>query len=277
VAALILSFLLLAGMFLLENKVLNQKEIERLVDVPLLGVVPTFKNNEMKFSKIQIFDFPTSRISESFRDIRSKLDFFGDSNSSLITISSTISGEGKTFITLNLSGIVALSDKRVIVLDCDMRKPKLHMGFGVDNQKGVSDLLIGRATLGSCILKSSIKNLDFITAGSIPPNPSELILSKKFDQLLEELRSEYDVIIFDTPPIGLVTDGIHIMNKSDVQIYVARAEYTTLSMIKDIQQIKDTRGFSNFSIVLNDVPYSEYSYGYSGYSYGYYDDENKID
>src|SRR5690606_23797595 len=157
-----------------------------------------------------------SIITESFRTLRSNLQFISNEpGSKLMAVTSTISGEGKTFIAINLGGSIAYSGKKVIVLDLDMRKPKIHKSFNVDNSKGMSTLLIGKDYLGNCIHKSEQENLDFITAGPVPVNPSELIINGRLDKIIEELKRSYDLIIADTPPVGLVTDGISLIQKAD--------------------------------------------------------------
>lgn len=263
----------------MQDKILNEKELSKICALPIIGSIPKFKKEKMKHSKLQVIDFPQSRVSEAFRNIRSNLEFICPNKTArIITISSTISGEGKTFITLNLAGILALTGKKVIVLDLDLRKPKLHHGFDTTNDLGTSDLLIEKTTLKECIKHSEFEGLDFITAGNKPPNPSELILTDRFENLLDELKMLYDVIIIDTPPIGLVTDGILAMKKADIQLYIARAGHTKISMLKDVELIKRNKQFKNLSIILNDVSASGRSYGYSGYGYGYgyYDEEKTI-
>src|SRR5204862_5810141 len=136
------------------------------------------------------------------------------------------SGEGKTFVAINLAGGIAFSDKKVVIIDLDMRKPKIHLGFSVENLRGVSTILIGKDDADSCINKSNLKNLHFITAGPIPPNPSELIQNPKINQLIEYLKGLYDIIIIDTPPVGIVTAGVKIMQHADYPIYILRALYS---------------------------------------------------
>jgi capsular exopolysaccharide synthesis family protein len=202
----------------------------------------------------------------------------------LISITSTISGEGKTFIAINLASIIAFSNKKVIVLDLDMRKPKIHKAFNVENKEGMSTLLIGKAKLQDCIRKSPTKGLDYITAGPIPPNPSELLLNPQLDVILEELKKEYDVIIADNPPVGLVTDGIIMLQKADFPIYVFRADYSKKQFIQNADRLKNENHFDKLSVILNNVDISRNRYGYNygygygygyGYTYGYYDDEKK--
>lgn len=267
---LVFFILLFATLFFTENKILNHKELAQITNIPIIGAIPRFKKEKMIHSKLQVIDFPQSRISEAFRNIRSNLDFIiNKSDSKIITISSTISGEGKTFITLNTAGILALSNKKVIVIDLDMRKAKLHHGFGVQNNKGMSDILAETIQVNDCINKSEFENLDFITAGIKPPNPSELILKPSFKQLLDDLKKSYDYIIIDTPPVGLVTDGVTAMSLADAQIYVTRANYTSINMIRDIEGIKQKKNFTNMSVVINDVSSKGGTYGYTGYGYGY--------
>ena len=185
-------------------------------------------------------------------------------------ITSTIAGEGKTFIAINLGGIIAFSGKRVIILDLDMRRPKIHSGFGVKNESGMSTLLISRDEVKNCIHHSKLNNLDFITAGPIPPNPSELIINGKIKNILEELKQSYDVIIVDNPPVGLVTDGISIIQNADYPVYIFRAEYSKKNFIQNVDRLFNEFRLTRLSIILNGVDINKRTYGYNyGYGYGY--------
>ena len=192
-------------------------------------------------------------------------------NAKIISITSTISGEGKTFVSINLAGIIAYSGKKVIVLDLDMRKPRIHKALGLDNSKGMSTLLIGQYKLDDVVQKTGTDNLDIITAGPIPPNPSELVISKEMDSILELLKRHYDIIIIDNPPVGLVTDGIAMLKKADYPIYVMRADYSKREFIHFIDRLYYENQFHNISIILNGVNLKKqvYSYGYYGYGYTY--------
>jgi capsular exopolysaccharide synthesis family protein len=195
----------------------------------------------------------------------------------IITVTSTVSGEGKTFVSLNLAGVIALSDTKVVILDLDMRKPKIHMAFDEENHAGISTILIGKHKLQDCIRRTTISTLDYIGAGPTPPNPSELILRPELDVLLKELHLYYDVIVIDTPPVGLVTDGILVMKKADLPIYVVRADYSKRYFVKNVNKLVKNNSFSKLSIILNGFKHlSQYGYGYD-YSYyqGYDDDDNK--
>jgi capsular exopolysaccharide synthesis family protein len=150
-----------------------------------------------------------------------------------------------------------------------MRKPKVNLAFGAENVKGISTILIEKHTIQECIQHTSIPTLDFISAGPTPPNPSELILSPRFDEVLAELHRSYDVILIDTPPVGLVTDGILIMRKADIPIYIVRANYSKKAFLKNINKLMRANNFTRLCTILNDATSSGlYGYGY-GYSYGY--------
>jgi capsular exopolysaccharide synthesis family protein len=217
-------FGLLIGIALIIYKYLTYNEINSMDDlkkllpdnISFLGGVPTVKKN-MEFSQIVVNESSKSRIAEAMRSIRSNLSFVNE-NAKVIAISSSVSGEGKTFVAINLAGIIALSGKKTIIVDLDLRKPKVHLAFNVKNDNGMSNLIIQHSTLEECIQHSTVKNLDFITAGEVPPNPSELILSDSFKNILEELKSRYDCIIIDNPPVGLVSDGIQVLANADIPI-----------------------------------------------------------
>ncbi len=209
-----------------------------------------------------------------------------------MVVTSTISGEGKTFIAINLAGVIAFSGKRVVILDLDMRKPKIHLGFNVENNKGVSTILIGKDKVEECVITSSLENLKFITAGPVPPNPSELIISKNMDKLLDYLRTKFDIIIIDTPPVGIVSDGIPMIKRADFPIYILRANYSRKIFIHNIIKLMDENKVKNMSLILNSIDLTRlkygygynysYSYGYGygygytyGYGYGYYEEDMK--
>jgi tyrosine-protein kinase Etk/Wzc len=274
-AGLLLGLIVITIRYLLHNKITSLHEVNKVANASIstLGVIPRMKE-DIPNSMVLVHKNPRSLLSESFRSIRTNLQFIKNTEGpKLITITSTIAGEGKTFVALNLAGIIAYSGKRVIVCDLDMRKPKIHKGFQTENQEGMSTLLIGRSSLDKTIRKSELENLDFITAGPIPPNPSELIIGEPMQHLLEELKKKYDVIILDTPPVGLVTDGILLMKQADYPLYVFRADYSKKQFIQVADRLINENEIQ-LSVVLNAVDmdrnkYSDrYSYGY-GYGYGY--------
>lgn len=280
----IVSLALVIIRYLLYNEITSMNEIMKHIKLPLLGIVPNYKDI-IPISQLIVDKKPKSIIAESLRSIRSNLDFLSKSDGSkLMAITSTISGEGKTFVALNMAGIIAFSEKKVIILDLDMRKPKIHVGFGVPNDKGMSTILIGRNTIDECIYKSSLNNLDFITAGPVPPNPSELIISSRMVEILDQLKERYDIVVADNPPIGLVTDGIRIIKLADYPIYVFRENYSKRNFVQNVRKLVSDNNITNLNIVLNAVDIKKSGYGYSGvydydygygygYGFGYYDED----
>jgi tyrosine-protein kinase Etk/Wzc len=266
VLSLVANFLFIAILYILNNKITNLKDLEKVSGAPLLGAVPLSKSIN---GKLHILDHPKSMVSEAIRTLRTNLDFFQPgATSKVIAISSTVSGEGKSFIAMNLGGVIALSKKKVILIDLDMRKNKTDVPFdGPDLTKGVSTILIKRNHWQECIVPTSLENLDYISSGPHPPNPSELLMNGEFTELIADLKKKYDFVILDTPPVGLVTDGIMAMKKADISVYVFRTNYSKRDFLANLRRIISINKFTNITTVLNAVPSSAKSYGY-----GYYEE-----
>jgi tyrosine-protein kinase Etk/Wzc len=282
VLTLLIIFIILMIVYFTHNKIYSIHDVMKFSThgVSLIGVVPKY-DSQIPVSQLIVDKNPKSIISEAFRTIRTNLTFIDNTpGSKLISISSTISGEGKTFIAINIAGILAFTGKKVVLIDLDMRKPKIHKGFGVKNEVGMSTILTGENQIEECFHNSSIENLKFITAGPTPPNPSELILSDKLGQVIAELQTKFDYVVIDNAPVGLVTDGIETLRKSDYPIYVLRAEYSDKHFIQNLVRLKTENQITRIAAVLNDVDMSKkrygYNYGYTysyGYGTGYYTDD----
>ncbi len=288
---LVLSIGLVAIRYLMHNIVMTEGDVSKITKASILGGIPEYTEEKMDFTRLVVVrkdgddEKKGSRLSEAIKSIRTNLGFMLppgkrllDGETTLLSVTSTISGEGKTFVSTNLAGVIASTGKRVALLDFDMRKPKMHMAFGLENGYGVSNILSGTRTYSECLIQIpeiKEKTLFVITAGTIPPNPSELIERDTFDKLMEDLRKEFDVIMIDTPPVGLVTDGILIMRKVDLPIYVVRAGYSRIPFLYNINRLLYQYEFKNLSVVLNAVKYTKGGYGgygtYGGY-YGVYGD-----
>lgn len=273
-SGIVVGFILISIRYLLHNEITTLNEIVRLsnASIATLGIIPRHKE-EMENSMLVIKENSKSMVAEAFRSIRTNLQFINNAEGSkLIAVTSTISGEGKTFVSMNIAGIYAFSGKKVVLVDLDMRKPKVHKGFKVQNTSGMSTLLIGKTTLEDSIFHSEVENLDYITAGPVPPNPSELIISQAMDDLLEELKKRYDIVVIDTPPVGLVTDGLPIIKKADYPIYIFRADFSKKQFIQNADRLINENNIRKLAVILNgiDLQRSRYtnSYGY-GYGYGY--------
>ena len=288
---LFFSVIILAMRYVLHNKLNNPQDLTDRIKVPMLGIVPKYYKRDMEYSQLVVNLSPKSAISESLRSIRTNLDFMlapaGKTTSKrknkVLTVTSTISGEGKTFVALNMSGIMAMANAKTILIDLDLRKPKVHKAFGIENTIGITSILAGREGIEDCLRHTPIETLKYLTAGPVPPNPSELLMSDQFNELLDKLKEQYDVIVLDTPPIGLVTDGLLTMRHATNPIYVLRAGYSKVSFTENVNKIANMRKFPNLCVVFNAASnqntygkYGQngYGYGYSyGYGYGYYEED----
>lgn len=265
---------------LLRTTVQNKEDITALTNIPVVGVI----GHSADVSTLAVMHKPKSAIAEAFRTIRTNLQFYGINNGKkVIMITSSVGGEGKSFITLNLATVLAMQNKKVIVLGLDLRKPKLFNDFQFRNDTGVTSFLAGGAALDSVIRKTTIEGVDLISSGPIPPNPAELLASNKMDEMISELRNRYDYVVIDTPPVGLVSDGLMIVPRADITLYIVRQNYSKLEYIRSLDGLAAEHKISNLSIVLNDSDFSRagyygygHHYGYVNNGSGYYEDgENK--
>lgn len=244
----------------------NTDELVRISTIPLLGSVAHIKNKEGKATII--LDRPKSALAESFRALRSNLNFIltnGQEEAKVIMVTSSIAGEGKSFCSVNISLVLALSGKKVVYMIADMRKPKLNMDLVVsdtDTGQGLSTYLSQLADLDRVIVPSVMPILDIIPAGPVPPNPSELLMSKQMEILITELKKRYDYIVIDTPPIGLVSDPMNLTRYSDANLYVVRCKYTPAEKIKYINQIYADGQIDKLTFIFNDVRNKAKGYGY---------------
>ncbi|MDT8309145.1 MAG: CpsD/CapB family tyrosine-protein kinase, partial [Bacteroidales bacterium] len=184
----------------------------------------------------------------------------------------TVSGEGKTFCSISLASIYALSGNKTVLLSSDLRKPKVFNIFEIENAKiGLSSYLIGKNTIDDIIFKSESETLDIIPSGSVPPNPTELLERPAMKTLMDELHKRYDYIIIDTSPVGLVADALNIMKLVDTTLFIIRQNYSNKSSVVMLNDIVTMTKQENIGIVINDVNVEKrgYGYGYGKYSYGY--------
>jgi tyrosine-protein kinase Etk/Wzc len=278
----LISIVAIAARYILHNDI-DVGDLGALLhaEISVLGIIPKYQKS-LPNSQMIVDKKPKSSMAEAFRSIRTNLEFFeAKDEKKVIAVTSTISGEGKTFVVLNLGGILAISGKKVVILDLDMRRPRIHEGFGSDNEKGMSTVLSSRDNVHDVIRKSELDDLHFITAGPIPPNPSELIINGKLQETVEELKKTYDIILIDNPPVGLVTDGISCLRMADYPIYIFRSDYSKKSFAANVNRVFKENKIKNLSVILNGVDLegnkyrrygsgygSKYGYGY-GYGYGY--------
>jgi tyrosine-protein kinase Etk/Wzc len=274
--AIILGFLIpVAGIVLIDyfnNKIMDRKDVEKRTTVPVLGYI---SHNASK-SELPVHEKPGSTLSESFRSVRTNLGFFTtDLKCPIIAVSSTISSEGKTFISINLATIIASLGKRVLLVGLDLRKPRIHKVLGIDNTIGVSTYLSGGNSMEEVIRSTIIENLFYAPAGPVPPNPAELIESEKMKTFFQSAREQFDFVIIDTPPIAIVTDAMLIEKQVDMYLLVVRQRYTSRNTLDLIEELYQSKTLKKLGIVINDITLSGYygyglRYGYNlGYSYTY--------
>jgi tyrosine-protein kinase Etk/Wzc len=265
---LIIPLIFILGLEFFNNTIHNHVDLQKVTQIPLLGsIVHNTKN-----TALVIANHPKSQVSEAFRNLRSNISFLAGTkvDKKVIMVTSTVSGEGKTFISMNLSSVLAIGGYRTLLIGVDLRKPKIFQDFKLDNSFGLTNYLIGKADKEKIVQKTELANLDIITAGPTPPNPSELIMSAAFYNLIEEYKKDYDYIILDTPPIGLVADGLDIMKHSDIVFYVARQNVSKKNYFNMINEIYANEKEKNVGLIFNDVNFAAvYGYGYGAYGYGY--------
>jgi len=258
----------------LKDTVTGRKMIERLCDVPIIGTLGVNKGK----SGLVIKTHSRSAMAESFRAIRTNLNYFtGETEQRVILITSSVGGEGKTFTAMNVAGSLAIAGSRTVLLGLDLRKPKFSNDLDVDASKGISSYLVGVHSLEEITQPSKeISGLDIIPSGPVPPNPSELIMTKRMNELIDVLKEKYDHIIIDSPPIGLVTDGFLLAKYADASIYIVRQNFSKRQHLKLIDEVYRLNKLPNLSILFNAVK-KDHEGGYGGYGhgygYGYYEEE----
>ena len=254
--------------YLMDTTIKSSNDIKKLTSLPITANIPTFTNKTENSSLITL-DKPKSAVTESFRSLRTNLQFLNKKNNvKVITLTSTIADEGKSTIAANLATILQMAGHKVILVDFDLRKPTIHKFFNMPNGSGLSSYLAGNLGLDKIIKHTSIDILDIITVGSIPDSPSELVNSKKTDELIERLSKHYDYIIIDTPPVGLISDAKIILAQSDIVLYVVRIGYSKKEFLETLNTLEEYE-INNIKIVIND---DKKRVNYK-FSYGYYGDE----
>lgn len=259
-------FIVLRNLF--QTKIESEDVVKKLTNIPILGRIGFAKNKE----NIVVKSGDRSAMNEMFRLLRTNLNYLNTKKEKhVLMVTSSVSGEGKSFVAINLGVAVALSNKKVILIGLDLRKPKMSEYLGGNKeQKGISNFLISQCGLDEIIHShESSPNLDYISSGPIPPNPGELILSDKMEELLNELKKKYDYIIIDTPPVGLVSDSLLLRKYVDNILIVVRHQYTRKVMLKNLEEMYQNKELNTALIVLNGIKQNRSYYGYGGYNYGY--------
>lgn len=266
----LIPFSILIAINLFNSTIQDRKELEASLKVPIYGGI----GHNFKGSDIPVYENPKSSLAESFRSLRTNLQYAGlGKEGKVVMVTSTMSGEGKTFVALNLAAIFAVANKKTLLIGLDMRKPKLNKIFNVTGQEGISTFLSGQSEYEAIIKQSAIQNLYLVPSGPVPPNPAELLETGGLNKFIQRAQGEFDFIIIDTPPIAVVTDAYLVAPVADVCLFIVRQNYSSKEVIKLLDNLYNRKDIKHLGIVLNDVqmnsPYgNSYKYGY-GYGYGY--------
>ena len=253
---------------LLNNKIRSPKDVTKLKSFRLIGTLRHAKSQNPTLVRAS----PRSSYAEMLRAIRTRIEFvLRRKDKMIICVTSTESGDGKTFLSTNLAALYAMTGKKTLLIDLDLRKPNIHTKLGLENGSGISNYLIGDCELDEALVQNTPFGFDFMRAGTIPPNPGELVHADKLVKLVAKLREEYEYIVMDTSPIGLVPDAYAIIEQSDMCLFVIRCMQTNRSFCKQtLEQMGEVVDIpEKVQIVLSDIPTEgRHSYG-SGYGYGY--------
>ncbi|HSJ67464.1 MAG TPA: polysaccharide biosynthesis tyrosine autokinase [Anditalea sp.] len=265
-----LGFLIPLGFLLfyhyLNNKIVDQIQLKSFIKMPLLSTIG-FSTKE---TNLLVAEHPRSLVSESFRSLRSALFYIASENKcKCVLVTSSVSGEGKTFVSINLASAMALSGKKTCIIGMDMRKPKVSQYLSVSNKVGLSSFLVGTSTEEDIVIATKYENLYVIPSGPIPPNPSELLLKDKLKDFFAKLKEEFEVIVMDTPPVGLVSETMDLLRFSDVNLYIVRQNYTHKRHLLMINDLYSSNHISDFYAVFNGFKGGGDIYDYGGYNYGY--------
>ncbi|WP_186756780.1 GumC family protein [Echinicola salinicaeni] len=271
IAGLMIPFAAITLIYMFNQNIKDLKDAEKKLSVPVLTHIG---KNKYK-SNLVVLNEPQSGITEAFRALKTNIHFISPKEKQVtIALTSSISGEGKTFCAINLASTFSLNNKKTILVGCDMRKPKIFGDFEINNDAGLSTYLSMQShDLSSVIQSTKYENLDILVAGPIPPNPSELLVSNHFELLIRELQTKYDVVILDTPPLGLVSETLEILQLVDLTLFMIRYNYSKIPFISEINKLKNKIGQPHLYAVFNDVADKELTYG--GYGYGYYKEDQK--
>jgi capsular exopolysaccharide synthesis family protein len=278
-AGLLIPVGVIALIELLRDKVNSRADIEKRTKAPILGEIGHSEGGE----SLVVAHNSRRFVAEQFRIVRSNLQYIiGKKQRPVILVTSSFSGEGKSFISTNIGAVMALAGKKTVIMEYDIRKPKIVAGLDLKRKMGITNYIIGKASFQELILPvQGIDNLYVIPCGPIPPNPAELLLDSRLDELMKEVRDYFEVVIMDTAPVGLVSDANSLAKYADCTLYIVRQGYTFRNQIQLVEELYTEKKLPNISVILNDVKpeggyYSGYGYGYyAGYAHktGYFDEE----
>ncbi len=265
----------------LDNTLKTQSDVEQFLGTPVLGLVPIIgaapggeadqASDNLRERDLGVFLDPKSVAAECCRSIRTNILFMSpDRPLKTMVVTSPSPQEGKTTTAINLGVTMAEAGSRVLIVDTDMRRPRLHRSFGVPNQMGISTVIVGKTTLQEAVKRTDVPNLDVLPCGPVPPNPSELLHTDRFGAVLQECAKLYDRIILDSPPTSAVTDPAVLGNLADGVVLVIKAGETTRESAMHARRQLATAKARLFGVVVNAIDFSNPAYGYEYYYRNYY-------
>ena len=253
-------------------KIEGRADVEKLTSVPIAGDIPLTDEKNTKEGSIAVFENQNNLMSETFRNIRTNIQFMLQNDKKVILVTSTVSGEGKSFTSANLAISLSLLGKKVVIVGLDIRKPGLNKVFNLSSkEKGITQYLANpEMDLMSLVQSSDVnRNLYILPGGTVPPNPTELLARDGLDKAIEILKKNFDYVILDTAPIGMVTDTLLIGRVADLSVYVCRADYTHKAEYTLINELYHEKKLPNLCTIINGVDLKKRKYGYY-YGYGKY-------
>jgi tyrosine-protein kinase Etk/Wzc len=283
---LIIPVSIIAIIEVMNDKVRNRLDIEKVTSTPILGEIGHSEGSQA----LVVTQNSRRFITEQFRIVRTNLQYIlGKNENPVILVTSSFSGEGKSFISTNMGAVMGLAGKKTVVMEFDIRKPKIVAGLELKRKMGITNYIIGAAQFDDLLVKvDGLDNFYVIPCGPIPPNPAELLLNPRLKELIAEARKRFDVVIMDTAPVGLVSDAITLAQYADCTLYIVRRGHTPRGLLNLVNDLYVNKKLPAVSILLNDMKqdgayyggyYGGYGYGYYGYGHskkgGYFDNEGK--
>ncbi len=254
----------------MNDRVQTKRDVQKVTDAPILGEV----GHSDDPSALVVGKHNRKVVAEQFRMIRTNLQYILHAKKKMVLmVTSSFSGEGKSFVSTNVAGVIALTGKRTVILEFDIRKPKILHGLGMRRTNGITNYIVGNCEVDELTVPvPNFDNLFVIPCGPVPPNPAELLLDPKIERLFDYIKENFDVVIIDTAPVGLVSDAITLGKFADATVYIVRHDYTQKRQIQLIEDLYKQEKMPALSVVINDIKiklgYGGY-YGYGGYGYGY--------
>ena len=255
-----------------DTKIKDRFDILSMTNVPIFGIIPFVRNKE-NYNSAYVLDQPNSAISESFRTIKNNLEYTVlDKKCKVILVTSSIPNEGKSTVSANLATVLGMGEKKSVILSLDLRRPELHHKFKLSNKIGMSDVLSNKVNIKDVIWENEqFSNFNIVTSGGIPPNPAELIASKKMKEVIDELSLIYDYIVLDTPPFEYVADALSLVKYADVTLFVVKSEFSEQKYIVEVEKLIKRVGIKNAGIILNSVKAKHYVTKKFDYKYIYHE------